>query len=223
MALEKLTITGYSDEKLTSQVGTYTVQINPEKYAQKYTTKLAQNDTLNTGGVTTKFVVHKPQDLSLEFYIDATGAVSGPKGSTQVKSVSDEIGKLKSVVYSYNGSVHSPNYLRLLWGTLSFDCRLVNMNVEYVLFTPQGLPLRSKLNLELSEYLSPEKLELKARKNSPDMTHRRTVVAGDTLPLMCFQIYQDSTRYLDVARHNKLNDFRNLEPGQQIFFPPLGD
>jgi nucleoid-associated protein YgaU len=55
------------------------------------------------------------------------------------------------------------------------------------------------------------------------MTHRRTVVAGDTLPLMCFQIYQDSTRYLDVARHNKLNDFRNLEPGQQIFFPPLGD
>jgi hypothetical protein len=49
------------------------------------------------------------------------------------------------------------------------------------------------------------------------------VVAGDTLPLLCFQIYQESKYYVEVARINRLDDFRNLEPGRQILFPPLGD
>jgi hypothetical protein len=49
------------------------------------------------------------------------------------------------------------------------------------------------------------------------------VVAGDTLPLLCFQIYQESKYYVEVARVNGLDDFRNLEPGRQILFPPLGD
>jgi Contractile injection system tube protein len=220
--LEKLNIIGYSDEKLSKKTGVFSVQINPEKYAQQYSTKLAENETLNTGGVTNKFVVQKPQDLSLEFYIDASGAVTGTKSGTRVTSVADEIERFKSVVYSYQGSIHSPNYLRLLWGKLTFDCRLLSMNIEYLLFTPQGVPLRAKLSTQFTQYLSAEKLQLKARKSSPDLTHRRTVVAGDTLPLLCFQIYQDSKYYFEIARFNRLNDFRNLEPGREILFPPLG-
>lgn len=228
--LEKLTILGYSDEKLTQNVGQYVVQINPEKYAQQYSTQMACKPTLNTGGVTNKFVVQKPQDLSLEFYIDATGVVdaaraNGPGGTGRNANtiVQDEIDKFKKVVYSYNGSIHSPNYLRVLWGKLIFDCRLDSMDIEYLLFTPAGVPLRAKLNTKFTQYNSPQKLELSARKNSPDLTHCRTVVAGDTLPLLCFQIYQESKYYVEVARINGLDDFRNLEPGRQILFPPLGD
>jgi|SRR5215472_1385632 len=228
--LEKLTILGYSDEKLTQNVGQYVVQINPEKYAQQYSTQMACKPTLNTGGVTNKFVVQKPQDLSLEFYIDATGVVdaaraNGPGGTGRnaFTIVQDEIDKLKKVVYSYNGSIHSPNYLRVLWGKLIFDCRLDSMDIEYLLFTPAGVPLRAKLNTKFTQYNSPQKLELTARKSSPDLTHCRTVVAGDTLPLLCFQIYQESKYYVEIARVNGLDDFRNLEPGRQILFPPLGD
>jgi nucleoid-associated protein YgaU len=97
------------------------------------------------------------------------------------------------------------------------------MDIEYLLFTPKGVPLRCKLTTQFTQYLSAEKLQLKARKSSSDMTHRRTVVAGDTLPLLCFKIYQDSKYYIDVARANRLDSFKNLEPGRQIFFPPLGD
>jgi Contractile injection system tube protein len=221
--LEKLNIVGYSDEKLTKKVGVYSVQINPEKYSQQYGTKFAGTDSLDTGGVTNKFIVHKPEDLSLEFYIDATGGVTGTKSGEKVTSVSDEIERLKAVVYAVNGSIHSPNYLRLLWGKLSFDCRMQSLNIEYLLFTPKGVPLRAKLTGLFTQYLSPEKLQLKARKSSPDLTHMRTVVAGDTLPLLCFQIYQDSKYYVEIARFNRINNFRNLEPGRQILFPPLGD
>jgi nucleoid-associated protein YgaU len=60
-----------------------------------------------------------------------------------------------------------------------------------------------------------------AQDESPDLTHIRLVKAGDTLPEMCFNIYGDPRYYLDVARQNRLDNFRKLEPGTRIFFPPI--
>ena len=105
--LEKLSILGFSDEKLTQNVGEYVVQINQEKYSQQYSIQMNSKPTLNTGGVTNKFVVQKPQDLSLEFYIDATGVVDATISSRKITIVQDEIEKLKKVVYTYSGSTHS--------------------------------------------------------------------------------------------------------------------
>jgi nucleoid-associated protein YgaU len=47
------------------------------------------------------------------------------------------------------------------------------------------------------------------------------VKAGDTLPMLCYQIYKDSSYYLAVARLNQLQNFRQLQPGQLLRFPPL--
>jgi len=215
--LEKLKIFAYSDTNLTEEIGQYTLQINPEKYAHKHSTALTKSRTTDTAGVTTKFNVHEPQNVSFEFYFDATGVVPG------MTSLPDAIKTFTDLVYTYNGDIHSPNYLRLLWGALNFECRITSLNIDYLLFNPNGIPLRAKLNVTFNEYLSPQKIALLAKKQSPDLTHARVAVAGDTLPLMCFRVYQDSKHYLDVARINNLSDFRNLKPGQQIFFPQLGD
>ena len=47
------------------------------------------------------------------------------------------------------------------------------------------------------------------------------VLAGDTLPLLCQQIYGSATHYLQVAAFNGLDDFRVLEPGRELLFPPF--
>ena len=47
------------------------------------------------------------------------------------------------------------------------------------------------------------------------------VKKGDTLPLLCFLIYGDSRHYLEVARANKLVNFRNLTVGEELSFPPF--
>ena len=221
--LEKLQILAYTDENLTQSAGQYSVQINPETYSQKFSTVYISDESMTTSGATPKFVTQEPQDLDLDFYLDATGAVPQTAGGTPVTSVSDEIDKFKNVVYSYNGDIHSPNYLRVLWGKLKFDCRLESVKIDYELFSPSGVPLRAKLSPSFKQHLSAQKLALEAKNNSPDLTHYRTVAAGDTLPLMCHRIYQDSKYYIDVARVNGLTSFRDLEPGRQIFFPPLGD
>jgi Contractile injection system tube protein len=221
--LEKLQILAYTDENFTQSAGQYSVQINPETYSQQFSAEYTGTPTLSTAGITNKFVTQKPQDLELTFFLDATGAVPQTSGGAPVTSVSDEIDKFKGIVYSYNGNIHSPNYLRVLWGKLKFDCRFVSMGIEYMLFSPSGVPLRAKLSPKFKQYLSSQKLALESKNSSPDLTHYRTVAAGDTLPLMCHRIYQDSKYYIDVAKVNGLTSFRDLEPGRQILFPPLGD
>ena len=48
-----------------------------------------------------------------------------------------------------------------------------------------------------------------------------TVKAGDELPLITYDIYGDPHYYLEVARANKLTDFRNLRAGTTLHFPPV--
>lgn len=221
--LEKLQILAYTDENFSQSAGQYSLQINPDEYSQQFEIKYTTTSSMTTKGQVTKFVTQVPQNLKLNFFLDATGAVPQTAGGTPVTSVSDEIDKLRSVVYSYNGTIHSPNYLRILWGKLKFDCRLEDMAINYTLFSPSGVPLRAKLSPTFKQYTSAQKLALEAKNSSPDLTHSRIVAAGDTLPLMCHRIYQDSKHYVDVAKFNGLTSFRDLEPGRQLVFPPLGD
>jgi nucleoid-associated protein YgaU len=47
------------------------------------------------------------------------------------------------------------------------------------------------------------------------------VKAGDTLPWLCYNIYGDSRYYLEIARVNKLINFRKLREGDELYFPPI--
>ena len=60
-----------------------------------------------------------------------------------------------------------------------------------------------------------------AGKSSPDVTHVRVVKSGDTLPLLCKEVYGSAAHYLRVAHDNGLDDFRNLTPGRTLTFAPL--
>ena len=60
-----------------------------------------------------------------------------------------------------------------------------------------------------------------AQRSSPDMTHTVRVRAGDTLPLLCQQIYRDASKYVDIARLNGLDGFRHLAPDTVLQFPPM--
>ena len=64
-------------------------------------------------------------------------------------------------------------------------------------------------------------------KGKPDPRQSQTledetvVVAGDTLPLLCREIYGSPSHYLRVAQVNGLDDFRDLTAGQALIFPPF--
>ena len=54
-----------------------------------------------------------------------------------------------------------------------------------------------------------------------NLPYTHIVRKGDTLPELCQQIYNDSSYYIQVAKFNGLNKFRNLKTGSQLIFPPI--
>lgn len=213
--LTKFRIVAFSDDELRSQIGQYQVQINPETYEHGHRTEYSQDRGIDTAGSLAQFKSRSPENIRFDLVIDATGVVPG------VKSIEDELGKLRSTAYTYNGDIHSPNYLKLLWGKLSFDCMLTSLDVSYLLFSPAGLPVRAKLSMTFRQHQTPADLAKRAGKRSADLTHLRVATDDNSLPQMCYQIYADSALYPQVARANDLNDLMHLPVGLNLKFPPV--
>lgn len=213
--LSKFRILSFSDDELRSKTGEYQVQINPETYAHDFSTQYARDRGINAAAALAQFKTHDPQNIRFDIIIDATGVVPG------VTSVDDELAKLRKTAYAFNGRVHSPNYLKLLWGKLSFDCMLTSMAVSYQLFSPTGVPLRAKLDLAFRQHQTPADLARRSGKQSADLTHVQVASDDLNLPLMCYRIYDDPALYPRVARANDLNDLMHLTPGAELLFPPV--
>jgi len=46
---------------------------------------------------------------------------------------------------------------------------------------------------------------------------------GDTLDLIADNNYDDPSYYLQLARANRLKNFRKLKPGMRLILPPISD
>lgn len=210
---------------------TFEVLINPDQLERTLGIDYSEDDAVPINGNTEdkKFSRYVPETVSFPLVLDSTGVVP-PKTQTLANMVSnkptpvaDLIASLKGVCYTYNGENHEPNVVKLSWGE-NFDkfyARTKEMSVNYTLFKPTGDPLRAKLKLKFVRFRTNKQASLEKKDNSPDMTHAVIVKEGDTLPLLCEQIYQDGSRYLEVARFNRLTDFRALKPRTVLHFPPL--
>lgn len=219
--LEKLKVIAYSDPQFTNKVGDgeFATLLNPEKYVYQY--KIEQNEQQATGtsAAATKFNKKLPEELQIDFVFDRTGII--PERARTEDGIIDDLEHFKKVVLDYNGDQHKPNYVMISWGSLLFKGSMIEMSVEFKLFRPDGTPLRAVAKAKFKGFVEDDLRVAKENKNSPDLTHYRVVRAGETLPLMAFRIYGDSRYYLAVAKANNLHDFRNLQPGQEIYFPPI--
>lgn len=194
---------------------TFEVLLNPSELSQEYSITYDPSKTLGQLASNLKFSAINPSTVSFDILLDNTGVV---KGSSDVQA---RIEKLNSIVYNYNGEIHEPNYVRLLWGSFLFNGRLTTMSATYTLFTPDGKPLRAKIKMSFSGFMSSQEEARRANRSSPDMTHSVLFKAGDSLPLLCHRIYNDAGHYAYVARINNITNFRDIPAGTRIVFPPL--
>ncbi|WP_299105000.1 LysM peptidoglycan-binding domain-containing protein [uncultured Tenacibaculum sp.] len=219
--LKKLVIKAYTDEKFNDEVadGEFTTLVNPEKYMVAYKPEYSEQQGQGTSATQPKFTRIAPQELDLDLLFDSSGVIDGEPNYKD--GIIDKIEAFKRIVFDYSGEEHKPYYLMIKWGALLFKGSLVDLAIEYRLFAPDGTPLRANAKLKVKGTIDDDLRVARENNQSPDLTHYRKVKAGDTLPLMCHRIYGDSKYYLEVARVNKIAQFRKLQPGQELFFPPL--
>ncbi len=214
----KLTIQACSldtDGTAKADGDTFEAMINPESYKRDHVINYNQDKALGKLAPELKFSNYNGEKVSFDFIIDGTGAVNSQG------DVDKDVKALKDVAYTYDGSIHQPKPVKLQWGTFVFYGRLTSLTVNYTLFKPDGTPLRAKISLAVLEYVGRKEESNLASRSSPDLSHTRVIKDGDTLPLLCHEIYRDSSLYLYIARENNLSDFRNPPPGTRLHFPPV--
>lgn len=200
----------------------FVAMINPDGYTitQSIGYSSESSSQSSTGGSPeVKFASIPADEIKInDFIIDGTGII--PDSAS--KTVEDRLKALRAVAYDYVGAEHETPVVELSWGSFHYFARLKSMNVAYLLFDPNGKPLRAKVTLQFLQYRTQAEIQRLMNRSSPDLTHLVQVKMGDTLPLLCHRIYKDSSYYLDVARINNLTQVRELVPGTLLRFPPLG-
>lgn len=226
--LEKLKISVFEDRRRAGlPKNTFKVMFNPASFSMRHENIFEKSQGMNTSGQKAGYACSRSDEVSLKLVFDGT-RVGDFGGVTLIgrgrDSVSKQIDNFLNLCFYMNGDIHEPNFLKIQWGEgalQDFNCRLKSVDIEYTSFEKSGAPLRAELSTVFVKDLDASKRILKENKSSPDLGHTRLVKSGDTLPLLCKAIYGSSVYYLRVAQANNLDDFRNLTPGQEIFFPPL--
>jgi hypothetical protein len=219
--LEKLRITAYGEAARSSEIDHVDAMYNPASYSLRHENVFEELAAIQTSGQPARWTRTPPSSLSLELMLDGTGV--GEMGLVSLLGggpdpVADQVEKFLEVCLKRDGSIHEPRFLTIQWGRglEEFKCRLQSVDVSYTSFEKNGDPLAATLTTVFLQ-----DVPVQEEQSSPDLTHRRTVLAGDTLPLLCREIYGSAAHYLWVARQNQLDDFRRLAPGQELAFPPL--
>ena len=223
--LEKLLILAFADSMKAENGGKkeadnlFVDLINPESYTLDYKLKFSEDaQGHGTPGTNLKYEYTEPEEITFEFLFDNTGIIDGKARD----NVADDLKRFKEVILEYKGDAHEPRHLKLVWGENSiFKGRATEVSVTYKMFNPDGSPTRAVAKVKFRSSVEDLKRAALQNRQSPDLTHVRTVIAGDTLDRLCHRIYGDPRYYLQVAEANKLGNFRKLVPGTTLVFPPL--
>ncbi|HAN77006.1 MAG TPA: hypothetical protein DCQ31_04135 [Bacteroidales bacterium] len=217
---DKLKIIAYKKNTFSEgdKVGEYTVRYNPTNIQHSYDINFDEEQAVGSSGTENKYQFSRPERLTFEIIFDATVMA---EGSTEKYEVDTDIKDFKKLVVDFNGDIHRPNYIRLAWGAFSFKGQIAEISFAYSSFSPQGKAMKAKADVTFVEVVDVGTRLAAENKSSPDLTHIITVKEGDSLPMLCHNIYNDPLYYLQVARINNLENFRKLKAGETIMFPPL--
>jgi nucleoid-associated protein YgaU len=188
------------------------LRFNPTEYQLQKSNNFAEIGIPGLESPPIQFVRGAAEKLTAEVLVDTSDTLD----DVRVAYVNALRGLL-----DLNRELHAPPIVRFVWDTEVFRGVLESLNITYVLFTPEGIPLRAKLSMSLKEY-RPVEIQIKENPTaSPDYDKTYVVKRGDTLSSIAYAVYLDASVWRNIAAHNQIQDPRSLQPGQVLQLPSL--
>jgi LysM repeat protein len=188
------------------------VRFNPAEYQLQKQNSFAD---INIPGLETppiQFVRGSGEKLTTELLVDT---------SDTMKDVRVEYVDALRGLMNIQKDLHAPPIVRFVWGGNVFRGVIESLTVTYVMFRPDGVPVRAKLAVSMKEY-RPVEIQVKERPTaSPDFDKTYTVIRGDTISGIAEKVYRDATVWRTIAKANDIRDPRRLAPGQVLLLPRL--
>lgn len=195
----------------------FIAMFNPEQFTIREDVESTDNTEVGRAGNDPRYLRTRPREFTMEFTIDGTGV-----NTNGVKiPVTAQVVLFRLCTTQLSGTDHRPPYLLVQYGTFLATCVMKSSSVTYTMFDMFGLPIRAKISANFIERSDSKLNSITAMLSSPDVTHRITVAEGDLLPLLTYKTYKDQDYYLQVAKVNRLKNFRKLQAGTTLVFPPI--
>ncbi|HEY4264041.1 MAG TPA: hypothetical protein VGM72_01885 [Micropepsaceae bacterium] len=198
------------------------VQFNPEEYTLNRDINYAQAAIPGLSAPILQFVNGNLQTLEMELFLDSYE--KHKVGSTTINEAQSDVRVLvKSVadLMSIDPTTHAPPVLLFTWGSLAFTCVLARLVQRFLMFLPDGIPVRARLNVTFNEYRNIDLEAKEVKRETSDYSKRRVVIEGETLSSIAGVEYGDPRLWRVIAIANRLQRARNLEPGSKLLLPNL--
>lgn len=196
----------------------FIAMFNPESFAINETVCWNAEAVPAANGTAPVYIKVNPREFTIEFMLDGTGV-----NNNGIKiPVTAQVALFRGVTTNIRGTIHRPSYLMVQYGPFINVCVLKSSTVTYTMFDITGLPIRAKLSASFIEHSPPGLSNVLGMLSSPDLTHEVTTKEYDLLPLLTYNIYNNQDYYLQVAKANKIKNFRNLKKGTLLKFFPIG-
>jgi nucleoid-associated protein YgaU len=207
---------------------------NPTEYTVAKANKF--NLAANKGGNVPKWEFYggDPRLVALELLFDSSISRTDDQGKeVEEPDVRVDVNKLFDFMVvddtlkaqdGRDSHMGRPPQCRLQWARDTknhFPCYIVSCEVQYILFSQDGIPIRAKARLALHEALDPEKLggTNPTSRGEPGRKVRQ-VQEGDRLDWIAFQEFGDPNEWRLLADANRLFDPLHLPPGMTLVVPP---
>jgi len=170
----------------------------------------------------------RARELTLDLLFDATDA-----GDRDVSAVTDRLFKMMEVAAASasGGSKNKgrPPLVTFGWGsTVSFKAVATTLSVRYMLFKPDGTPIRAHARLSLRQAETADSRSSRGASPPQNPTSRatpgagsHTVGVGDSLQSVAYRVYGDPTRWRPIAEANGIDDPMRLPGGTELAIPAL--
>jgi len=216
MSLEKALITN------TETGDRVPVLFNPEEYTLKKEITYAQAAVPGLIAPLLQFVHGNMETLDMELLVDTyekhdEGSQVFNQAGEDVRTLTRKVTDLMRI----NPQIHAPPVLLFTWASLSFSCVLASVSQRFIMFLPDGTPVRARLQVSFHEFRNAE-LEAKETKNeTADFSKLYMVVQGETLSAIAGRVYDNPAAWRPIAIRNDIDNPRRLTTGTRLIIPQL--
>jgi hypothetical protein len=195
-----------------------TVQYNPTQYSITKSAQLAEIAIPGLDEPIQQYIRGQAEKLSVELLFD-TAAQGMGTGATDVQTLTRPLHELVRI----QPETHAIPRLLLTWGHsgLSFPAIAESIDQKFVLFSPEGIPLRATLTMAFRRYVTLEQQIADAKLQSTDQTKVHVVTRGETLSKIAGEELGDPAQWRALADANPGIDITDPAPGTSLTIPPI--
>lgn len=205
MALEKAIIAN------TATGDRVAVLFNPDEYTLKKQINYAQAAVPGLIAPLLQFTHGGLQTLDMELLVDSY------EQQSDVRMLTRKITDFMRI----DAAQHAPPVLLFTWGSLTFTCVLASVSQRFIMFLPDGIPVRARLQVSFHEF-SNALLEAKETKTeTADFSKIHTVAQGESLSVIAGQVYENPAAWRPIALRNGILNPRKLTTGARLIVPQL--